>query len=371
MKKNLLLSVILFLIASYSLYSQEAYDLRFIDAKQDPNAKTKYLVTVQIKAPSSTKTFKMGNANITFNYNMANLSSPVVRTRYTFNGGAYSTQTVTMPVAGVASIQIIYYDAGYDDASATSVTPSWVPVTTIEFTILNASGCADFVFRNPTDVIAPCLIYNAWDIPVTRNTVTNEPGCPLPVELLTFNATPVGNSALLDWATASETNNYGFDVQRYNDGTQEWDFVSFVYSKATGGNSQKQLNYDLTDENIYNPLAGNETFYYRLKQVDLNGEFEYSDIRSVTFKSNLPMVDEISIKMYPNPVSDVLFIEIINKQNLNPFDLLIHDKFGKLLYTNRFNKRTQVDVSKMPQGTYSITIRNEKNTKTETFTVTR
>ena len=40
-------------------------------------------------------------------------------------------------------------------------------------------------------------------------------------------------------------------------------------------------------------------------------------------------MDDISIKLYPNPVSDVLYLEILNQQNLNPFDLLIHDKFGK------------------------------------------
>ena len=372
MKKNLLLLIIFLLFASYSLYSQEAYDMRFVNAHPDVT-KTKYYVTVQIRVPLPSQTFKMGNANLTFNYNLANLDSPVVNARFLFSKGsniAYALQTVTMPIAGVASINIVYYDAGFDDASATAVTPVWVNITTVEFTLFNPSGCADFVYRNPTDAIAPHLLNDAWDLPVNRNSVINEPACPLPVELLNFNATPVGKSALLDWSTASEINNYGFDVQRYNDLTQEWDFIRFVYSKATGGNSQKQLNYDLLDENIYNPLFGAETFYYRLKQVDLNGSFKYSDIRSVTFNPNTPM-DEIRIKMYPNPVSDILFVEILNQQNLNPFDLLIHDKFGKLQYTDRFRKKTQIDVSKLPQGSYSITIRNEKNNKTETFTISR
>jgi hypothetical protein len=369
MKKNLLLFVVLLLIASYNLYSQEAYDMRFINAKPDAT-KTKYYVTIQIRVPTASSTFKMGNANLTFNYNQANLSNPVVYARFLFSGGAYGAQTVTMPVAGIASINIVYYDAGFDDASATAVSPVWVNVTTVEFTLLNPSGCADFIYRNNTDAIAPHVLNNAWDIAVNRNSVTNEPACPLPVELLNFTAAPVGRSAQLNWATASEINNYGFEVQRYNDVTQEWDFLSFVNSKATGGNSQNELKYDLLDENVYNPLSGTETFYYRLKQIDINGSFEYSEIRSVTFNPNIP-IDDISLKIYPNPVSDVLFIEILNQHNLNPFDLLIHDKFGKLQYTDRFRKKTEVDVSKLPQGSYSITIRNEKNTKTETFTITR
>lgn len=369
MKKNLILFAVFTLIAVSSLYSQEAYDLRFINANYNA-AKTKFYVTVQIKAASAGQTFKMGNANITFNYNQANLSNPGLNAKFLYSGGAYAIQTVTKPVSGIVSINIVYYDAGFDDAAATPVSPVWASVTIVEFTILNPSGCADLAFRMPTDAIAPHLIFNGWDNAVNRNSVTNEPACPLPVELLYFTAIPEGNSAKLDWSTASEINNYGFDVQRYNEISQEWDFVSFVYSKAIGGNSQKQLYYNLLDQNVYNPSMGAKTFYYRLKQTDLNGTFEYSEIRSVSFNPNVAL-DNFNIKMYPNPVSDVIYIEILDQQNLNSFDLLVHDKYGKLQYTDRFSKKTQIDVSNLAQGTYSITIRNEKITKTETFTVTR
>jgi len=371
MKKNILFFVLFIFITSYNLYSQEAYDARFFDAHPDTPLKTKYYVTVQIKAASALQTYKMGNANISFNYNKTNLSNPVVFNKFTnFSGGAYATLTVTMPIAGIVSINIVYYDAAVDDASATLVSTTWLDVATVEFTLLDASGCGDFVFRNPTDALVPYINNNGMDLDVSRNSVTNLPACPLPVELLYFNASPVGRSALLDWSTASEINNYGFDVQRYNDITQEWDFVNFVLSKATGGNSQKKLNYELTDENIYNPNLGPKTFYYRLKQIDLNGSFEYSEVRSVSFNPNASM-DDISIKVYPNPVSDDLYVEIMNLQNLNPFDLLIYDKYGKLQYTDRFRRKTKVDVSNLPQGTYSITIRNEKHAKTETFTIAR
>jgi hypothetical protein len=371
MKKSLLFFIVFILITSYSLYSQEAYDARFVNAHADTPLKTKYYVTVQIKSPTAIQAYKMGNAAITFNYNKTNLSNPVVFNKFTnFSGGAYATLTVTMPIAGMVSINIVYYDAAVDDASATLVSDIWLDVATVEFTLLDPTGCGDFVFRNFSDALVPYVNNNGMDFDVSRNTVTNEPACPLPVELLYFNASPVGRSAALDWATASEINNYGFDVQRYNDVTQEWDFVSFVLSKATGGNSQKQLGYDLIDENIYNPNQGPKTFYYRLKQMDLNGSFEYSEVRSVSFNPNAAM-DDISINVYPNPVKDVLFVEILNLQNLNPFDLLIHDKYGKLQYTDRFRRKAQVDVSKLPQGTYSITVRNDKNAKTESFTIAR
>jgi hypothetical protein len=370
MKKNLFFVVALILFTSFRLLSQEAYDARFVNAHPD-TGKTKYYVTVQIKAPAIANKYKMGNANITFNYNKTNLSNPVAFVKFTnFSSGSYAQLTVTMPIAGMASINIVYYDAAVDDASATLVSDVWLDVATIEFTLLNPTGCADFIFRNPTDALAPYVNNNGMDIDVARNSVTNLPACPLPVELLSFNATATGKSALLDWSTASEINNYGFDVQRYNEITQEWDFVSFVLSKATGGNSQKPISYDFLDANIYNPNLGPKTFYYRLKQVDINGSFEFSEARSVTFNPNTAM-DDISIKVYPNPVRDVLYVEIQNLQNLNPFDILIHDKYGKLQYTDRFRRKTQVDVSSLPQGSYSITVRNDKHAKTESFTIAR
>lgn len=94
----------------------------------------------------------------------------------------------------------------------------------------------------------------------------------LPVKWLSFNAVAGDGDVELQWATASEQFNDYFEVQRSSDGISFTEIGS-VYSKATNaGNSSKELHYDFTDGQ---PLDG--TSYYRLKQTDINGDFEYSE----------------------------------------------------------------------------------------------
>lgn len=98
-------------------------------------------------------------------------------------------------------------------------------------------------------------------------------GCSLPVELIAFTATLNQGIVLLNWETASETENDGFWVQRSQDGLN-WENIGWVDGAL---NSSEHVLYSFEDRN---PLLGNG--YYRLKQVDMNGAHEYSPIRMVT-----------------------------------------------------------------------------------------
>ena len=94
---------------------------------------------------------------------------------------------------------------------------------------------------------------------VKRFLFSNEPlGTPLPVELSSFNAVQIGSSVLLKWRTETETNNYGFDVERaidLNGSIQHWNKIVFVEGN---GNSNSYKDYSFTD----NPAIGNK-YYYR------------------------------------------------------------------------------------------------------------
>jgi hypothetical protein len=104
---------------------------------------------------------------------------------------------------------------------------------------------------------------------------------PLPVELVSFTAEVSGNNVTLNWSTASEVNNKGFEIQRlqdYPNGTlrdkitrlQDWKVIRFVEGHGT---TTETKFYSFTDENL---PPGN--YQYRLKQIDFDGTFEYSDI---------------------------------------------------------------------------------------------
>jgi hypothetical protein len=118
----------------------------------------------------------------------------------------------------------------------------------------------------------------------------------LPVELIFFTAEKRNNDGYLTWATASEINNDHFDVERSIDG------VTFqkVGEVAGHGNSSQTISYDYTDANIVSLNIA--VVYYRLKQVDADGAFEYSNIAAVDVTKGDDVFHITS--MYPNPFAD-------------------------------------------------------------------
>jgi len=97
---------------------------------------------------------------------------------------------------------------------------------------------------------------------------------PLPVELSSFTALVEKESVRLSWRTETEVNNYGFEVERTSSSTtsgrDEWEKIGFVEGH---GNSNSPKDYSYLDEN---PFGGSK-FKYRLKQIDNDGKYEYSD----------------------------------------------------------------------------------------------
>ncbi|GAA4352150.1 hypothetical protein GCM10023185_11540 [Hymenobacter saemangeumensis] len=112
---------------------------------------------------------------------------------------------------------------------------------------------------------------------------------PLPVELLTFTAVKQGTKVELNWRTATERNSSHFDVERSRDGRS----FEHIGSRVAQGNSNSPTDYALTDANY--PGETN-TLYYRLKQVDLDGTFTYSPVRTVQLGRSLT-----TLEVYPNP----------------------------------------------------------------------
>jgi GEVED domain/Secretion system C-terminal sorting domain len=172
---------------------------------------------------------------------------------------------------------------------------------------------------------------------------------PLPISLLSFAGRKQDKTNMLEWSTASETNNKGFELQRSANGT---DFTSivFVNSKAIGGNSSAQLNYNFAD---VTPLAG--TNYYRLKQVDKDGKFSMSHI--VAIKGLKPTSLQL-VNVYPNPTANKLNVNIESPVTEN-ITLFVTDMAGKTLINLRKavavgDNNIELNVSALPTGSYLI-----------------
>jgi hypothetical protein len=144
-------------------------------------------------------------------------------------------------------------------------------------------------------------------------------GNPLPVELMYFKASLVTGSVLLNWATASETNNSHFEIQRSENGL----LFTPLASVQGAGNSYKIINYSFTDDYLaYN------TMYYRLKQVDFNGNFTYSNIAAVSMGYNAG-----SLVVYPNP-AEASDLHIVFPSGVHSnVNVQVCDINGKCVYT--------------------------------------
>jgi len=141
----------------------------------------------------------------------------------------------------------------------------------------------------------------------------------LPIELLSFSSLVLGNNVNLKWATATEINNYGFDIERKNisstNSSDNWEKIAFVQGSGTS-NSIK--NYSYIDKNL-----SSGKYAYRLKQIDIDGSFSYSREVEVEIKS----VTTFNLEQnYPNPFNPGTIINwqspISGHQTLKVYDVL-------------------------------------------------
>ncbi|MEW5799898.1 MAG: T9SS type A sorting domain-containing protein [Bacteroidota bacterium] len=183
---------------------------------------------------------------------------------------------------------------------------------------------------------------------------------PLPVELVSFTATPQRSDAELHWATATEVNNYGFEIQRSEIRDQKsestnstiqqsnWTSVGFVEGN---GNSNSPKEYSFTDKNL---TTGR--YSYRLKQIDHNGKFKYTQEVEVTVGS-VPKVFSLE-QNYPNPFNPTTTIGF-TLQVSGLTTLKIYDAIGREVATlvneplegGVYHQRT-FDAKNLPSGMY-------------------
>ena len=164
----------------------------------------------------------------------------------------------------------------------------------------------------------------------------------LPIELDKFDAKQVSNDIELTWSTLSETNSNYFEIQRSANGVDNWETI--VNEKAMG-NSSSFIQYKAWD---YSPLIGNN--YYRLKQVDINGNYRVFKPLTVYY-SRLN-----SFSVYPNPAQNYIVIEFEN-ETIN--DIRFYDMKGNDI-TNNVTKEliaqnsVKVNISNLANGVYVI-----------------
>jgi 5-hydroxyisourate hydrolase-like protein (transthyretin family) len=112
----------------------------------------------------------------------------------------------------------------------------------------------------------------------------------LPVELTSFSAVNIKSGVMLNWTTATEINNAGFEIERKSS-NYNWKKIGFVRGN---GNSTLPIKYSFADNSL-----NTGKYQYRLKQIDFNGSYKYSKIVEVNL-SDIPVNYQLN-QNYPNP----------------------------------------------------------------------
>ena len=195
---------------------------------------------------------------------------------------------------------------------------------------------------------------NGWDTNDNANDLYLETDIinipPLPVELFSFSASIIKNGIKLEWMTKTEVNNYGFEVERLQDYNierlQDWTTIGFVQGS---GNSNSPKNYSFLDESL---TAGK--YSYRLKQIDTDGQFDFSKVIEVNLDS--PFKFELA-QNYPNPFNPATTISFVLPESGN-VKLTVYNIIGEQVVelVNGFREAgvysINFDASGMNSGLY-------------------
>lgn len=333
------------------------------------------------------RAFDLNSFGITFDFNVTQVEIGIETCT-----GASGTQPITVNLwtssqpfptgfpgsvtqIGTASIDVPDQSLTVFPIAVTGLAPTGSELVVEIFTPNGqTAGHSFFIGSNPDGETGPSYLLAA-DCGVTTPTPTGNIGFPtmhivmnvtgdeiIPVELTSFTASANSNQVTLSWSTATETNNSGFEVQKAVDG--EFTTIGFVSGHGTTTESQK---YSYTDKNVEVGI-----YSYRLKQVDLDGTFEYANEVEVEV---LPPAEFSIAQNFPNPFNPSTKINyslaVDSKVTLSVYNLL--GEAVSTLVNNNVTAGTHTvnfDAVDFNSGVYFYSI-NAQGINGESFTQVR
>ena len=323
--------------------------------KQDGNKFVIQFTNWQKYSGTGSLTFQVvlhSNGRIMFYYNNMNA---------TLNSATVGIENAT----GTDGLQVAYNAAYVTNGLAVkfSADPEWLSNDVLGGTIYNGNSVdvvltfqsEDYPYGEYTmDVIISSNdpLNSTVTVPVTMNLQA------IPVELSALTALANRNNVVVNWTTAIETNNSGFEVERQLKGTSEWNKAGFVDGKGT---TTEVSAYSFVDKGLQ---MGK--YSYRLKQIDFDGTFEYSNVIEV----DVSAPQEYTLyQNYPNPFNPATTIEYSLPEKSN-VTISIYTALGELVKTlvnesvEAGYQKATFDASNLPSGTYIYQIRATSEGKT-------
>jgi uncharacterized protein len=206
------------------------------------------------------------------------------------------------------------------------------------------------------------VIFNTHTTVVISRTENLGPTATLPVNFTEFNVKEENNTALVNWSVSNAVNHAHFDVERSTDG-RNFEKIYVENQILINGTS---YSFSFTDRNI--PAAA--LIYYRIKQVNTNGDFYYSEIRSIRIS-----LKRSEISVYPNPAKGTLNIDYTSTET-NTITITVVDALGRTVFTEQrkvpAGKNIEtVDIHNLNKGNYTLLIYNSSSSDKQVFQFTK
>lgn len=303
------------------------------------------------------QSIRVGLTNYLIIYNSAALNTPVlsnVNPKFTAGSstGDYNAMTVETSFGNEVNVTIRFVGDGDGTGDFLSTTRELICTVTLNITNQNATAMTSWDIIN--SAMQTPLLQAITKIFVGSNDDS------LPIELSAFTAKFRDKDKVdLNWVTKTEVNNYGFNVERrINEG--EWNSIGFVEGH---GSSISPKEYSYSDKDLF---TGGSNFQYRLKQIDTDGSFEYSDVVEVEV---IPTQFELS-QNFPNPFNPSTTIRFSLPKETQ-LKINLYNMLGELLetiaegtYQTGYHKVT-VNANNLPSGMYIYRIESNDFVQTK------
>ena len=277
--------------------------------------------------------------------------------RNTVDAFAPTSHMNTLPATSPNPVQLSW--TGTDDAGGSGVKSYTLYVSTngVSFYILKAG-----MQRLDTSIALAkdssyCFFVLATDSVGNMETLRQNEikcslvsGAALPVSWLYFRGSNKGKDNLLEWATSNEQNSKEFVLERSLTGMNFIDIAKIL----SQGNSNTQQNYNYKDVGI--DKLNSAVMYYRIKQIDINGNFKYSNI----VRLNYNIKEKLNSIVYPNPTQGMITVTV-GENSLIGTVAVVMDVNGRILQQIKIAAQSQsIDLKNFSNGTYFIRLQNKE-----------